>query len=447
MEIKDLIIDDRDQGIFKVHRSAMTSQEIFDLEQERIFNKCWLYLGHESEVEKSGDYRRRDVAGRPVFFARGSDGQVRAFLNTCPHRGAMICRQDEGAGESFQCFYHAWTFNNMGELVGVPDEEGYGPAFRRSELGLKPPPRVESYRGFIFISFNPNIEGLVDYLAGAKEYLDLIADYSETGTGMKISKGSNKYTIWANWKLLCENSVDAYHGAPTHQTHADYLSSLGTDLSGTDGRRARAGIGRALGNGHAVIQNEARNGPRPIAHWHPVYGEDAKDDIAQIRARLVAKYGEERAFQMADTSKNLLIYPNLVIVDGSAVTVRIIWPMAPNRMDITAWNLGPREESAQQVARRMDSFITFFGPGGFGTPDDTEALESCQWGFQAGEVEWSDISRGMTRNPKSIDEAQMRAQWRQWHAYLMGLGHVDTVDQPGRDRQTLTPELIAADDD
>ena len=104
MEIKDLIIDDRDQGIFKVHRSALTSKELFALEQERVFEQCWLYLGHESEVSKPGEYRRREVAGRPVFFARGNDGQVRAFLNSCPHRGAMICRQDEGATESFPVF-------------------------------------------------------------------------------------------------------------------------------------------------------------------------------------------------------------------------------------------------------------------------------------------------------------------------------------------------------
>ena len=87
MQIKDLIIDDRDQGIFKVHRSALTSPELFALEQERVFDQCWLYLGHESEVSKPGEYRRREVAGRPVFFARGNDGMVRAFLNSCPHRG------------------------------------------------------------------------------------------------------------------------------------------------------------------------------------------------------------------------------------------------------------------------------------------------------------------------------------------------------------------------
>ena len=444
MQIKDLIIDDRDQGIFKVHRSALTSPELFALEQERVFDQCWLYLGHESEVSKPGEYRRREVAGRPVFFARGNDGMVRVFLNSCPHRGAMICRQDEGATESFQCFYHAWTFNNQGQLIGVPDEEGYGPDFDKSKLGLKPPPRVEGYRGFWFVSFNPQIEPLVEYLAGAKEYLDLIADQSEVG--MKITKGTNKYTMRANWKLLCENSMDGYHLQPTHQTYLDYISSLGSDVSGVDVRRPRAGVARALGNGHAVIESEARNG-RPIAHWHPMYGEDAKEEIAQVRAELVDKYGEEWAFRMCDTSRNLLIYPNLVINDIMAITVRVFWPVAPDHMDVTAWNLGPGEESARQLSRRLDSFLTFLGPGGFATPDDVEALESCQRGFRAKELEWSDISRGMHRDPKNSDEQQMRAMWRQWHAHMMGLGHVNTVDQPGRDRQTLTPELIAGDDD
>ena len=120
-------------------------------------------------------------------------------------------------------------------MIGVPDEEGYGPDFDKSKLGLKPPPRVESYRGFCFVSFNPQIEPLVEYLAGAKEYLDLIADQSEAG--MKITKGTNKYTMRANWKLLCENSMDGYHLQPTHQTYLDYISSLGTDTSGVDVRR------------------------------------------------------------------------------------------------------------------------------------------------------------------------------------------------------------------
>ena len=427
MEIKDLIIDDGEKGIFRYHRSSLTSPDILALERERIFDRCWLYLGHESEVEKPGDFRRRNVAGRPLFFVRGKDRQVRVFLNTCSHRGALICRIDEGNADVLQCFYHAWSFNMNGELVGRPDEAGYSEGFDRAEMGLKPPPRVDSYRGFYFVCFNPYVEDLYTFLAGAREYIDLIADQSEEG--MRISHGSNKYTMRSNWKLLCENSLDSYHVVPVHQTYVDYISSLGMDMSGRDILKDRQPrVSRELGNGHAVMENIALYG-RPVAHWHPLFGEDAKEEIARVRERLVERHGEERAYRMADTSRNLLIYPNLVINDVMAITVRVFWPNAPDNMDVTAWNLSPKEESSDLLARRLDSFLTFLGPGGFATPDDVEALESCQAGFKASGVEWSDVSRGMHRNPQATDELQMRGFWRQWHGHMMGLDKVRTGDR------------------
>src|SRR5581483_1446257 len=164
MELEKIVAEDAQGGLFRVNRMAMTSRELFELEQQRIFERCWLYVGHESEVERPGDYVRRTVAGRPVFLVRGRDGQVRTFLNTCTHRGALVCRHDEGHAESFQCFYHGWTFNNQGELIGIPDVDAYGPAFDRAERALKAPPRCESYRGMHFISFNPEVESLTDYL-------------------------------------------------------------------------------------------------------------------------------------------------------------------------------------------------------------------------------------------------------------------------------------------
>ena len=88
VDLQNLIIDRPDESKFKVHRSTMTSQEIFELERERIFDRCWLYLGRESEVENTGDFRRRMVAGRPIFFNRDEDGNIGVFLSICPHRGA-----------------------------------------------------------------------------------------------------------------------------------------------------------------------------------------------------------------------------------------------------------------------------------------------------------------------------------------------------------------------
>jgi p-cumate 2,3-dioxygenase alpha subunit len=408
-----LVEEDREGHRFRVHRSTMTSPEIHALELEKVFGHSWLYVGHESEIREPGDYVRRPVGNRAVFMVRNKAGEVKVFHNSCSHRGAVVCRKDSGNAKVFQCFYHAWSFDTDGKLVGVPDRDAYGDGLDFGTLGLRPVARVESYRGFVFLSYDPAIMGLVDYLAGAAEYLDLVVD--ATGDA-EIIRGTNEYAIDANWKLLAENSIDGYHAVPTHDTYFKYLVSLGTDLSG-----GVAGTAKALGNGHAVLEYAAPWG-RPVAKWEPLFGEDSRDEIARLRAQLVDRYGEARATRMADTNRNMLIYPNLVINDIMAITVRTFVPTSADRMEVTAWEMAPRDELPQLRQRRLDSFLTFLGPGGFATPDDIEALESCQQGFHSGGLEWNDISRGMAREPLANDEEQMRAFWRRWNEQMTGAG-------------------------
>lgn len=392
---------------FRVHRDSMVSPDILSEEQAKIFNHNWLYVGHESEIATPGDYVRRRVGGRPLFMVRGAKSKkINVFHNSCTHRGAVVCRQDAGNAKVFQCFYHAWTFDSEGKLSGVPDRDAYGGTLDWDALALKQVARVESYRGFVFCCFDPDVVGLEQYLAGAKDYLDLIIDAAPAD--MEIVHGTHEYGMDANWKLLVENSIDGYHAVSTHDTYFKYLVALGTDLS-----VGVTGTAHDLGNGHAVLEYEAPWG-RPVAKWEPLFGEDAKESVRGLRQNLVDRFGEERAHRMADLNRNMLIYPNLVVNDIMALTVRTFMPTAADHMEITAWQMAPRAEQPDVRQRRLDSFLTFLGPGGFATPDDIEALESCQQGFSSGGVEWNDISRGMTRVPEANDEAQMRAFWRRW---------------------------------
>jgi p-cumate 2,3-dioxygenase alpha subunit len=354
---------------------------------------------------------RRPLAGRPIFMVRGVDsGNVNVFHNSCTHRGALVCRLDSGTAKVFSCFYHAWSFDTEGELKGVPDRDAYAGGVKFDELGLRRVARVESYRGFVFASFDPEIVDLQSYLAGAKDYLDLVVD--GCGGHVELVRGTNKYSFTANWKLLVENSIDGYHAQSTHDTYFKYLVSIGTDLQG--GVKGRA---VALGNGHAVIEYSAPWG-RPVAKWEPLFGEEARDEIDRLRADLVSRHGEDRAHAMSEVNRNLLIYPNLIINDIMAVTVRTLFSSAPDRVDVTAWQLAPRDELPGLRQRRLDSFLTFLGPGGFATPDDIEALESCQQGYAGGGVEWNDISRGMGRAALANDEEQMREFWRRWQQQM-----------------------------
>jgi p-cumate 2,3-dioxygenase alpha subunit len=157
---------------------------------------------------------------------------------------------------------------------------------------------------------------------------------------------------------------------------------------------------------------------RPVAKWEPLFGQAAREEIDRLRADLIGRFGERRALRMAESNRNLLIYPNLVVNDVMAVTVRTFMPSAPDMMRVSAWQLAPKNELPQLRQRRLDSFLTFLGPGGFATPDDIEALESCQQGFTSGGVEWNDISRGMARQPMADDELQMRAFWRRWNEQM-----------------------------
>lgn len=408
---------------FRVNREVFVSDDILDREREEIFSRHWIYVGHASEVKKPGDFRTRQVAGRPVIFCRDQQGIVRALLNTCRHRGAIVCREREGNARAFYCFYHGWTYGCDGALKSVPGEDAYGPDFDKSELDLVAVPRFECYRDFYFANFDPAAPGLSDYLANAKEYIDLIVDQSPSGQ-MEIISGTQEYEMRANWKLLVENSVDDYHLISTHITWMNYMSNSGVNMRRPKGSLLPTkGKGIDLGNGHLCIDNPNYRG-RPVAAWISVYGEEAKDDIKNIRQELVDRLGEERAARVADTNRNLSIFPNLVINDGSSVTVRNFWPAAPDRLKVTAWALGPVEETKEQRARRLHAFLTFYGPGGFATPDDVAALEAVQEGYKAWkEVGWNDISRGMHKDKDDqldTDEAHIRVFWRKWSEVMEG---------------------------
>jgi p-cumate 2,3-dioxygenase alpha subunit len=412
-----LVLEDQAQGLFRVARKSFTDADIMGAEYGNIFNKCWLYLGHESEVAKKGDFVTRTVAKRNLLFTRDTTGKLNAFFNTCPHRGAEVARERKGNQKYFQCFYHGWVFSADGALKNLPGEARYSANFKEQQRGnLVPVPRFDNYRGMCFVNFDPHAGSLPDYLGRAREYLDLVLDQAEAG--MVILDGMQEYSIRSNWKLLVENSNDGYHAATTHASYLDYLANT----HALDKEVALRGVGVELGNGHAVVEYTAPWG-RPIANWIPKWGDAGKQEMNAIHAKLVERHGKEKADRICFKNRNLLIFPNLVVNDIMAVTVRTFFPTAANHMNVNGWALGPVEESGWARQYRLDNFLEFLGPGGFATPDDVEALESCQAGYQNSletGAEWNDISKGMGLDPSYDDEVQMRSFWKEWNRRVTG---------------------------
>ena len=417
-----LIVDDMERGVFRVNRRVFTDPAILEAEKRQVFDNCWLYVGHESELAGAGAFIKRKVGGRPVIFVRDDQDTVRVLFDVCPHRGNSVCRGTRGTAQRFLCFYHGWAFNTRGDLINVPDQEGYGDKLCRSDLGLGSPPRLESYRGLVFMSMKADMMSLGDYLGDTRPYIDDMMDMTDS-EGV-IAPGQQSYSMRANWKLLLENSADLYHGPFTHQRFfQDYVSTLGADTSAWQ-KTLRAGAEDnrvlAFANGHAVIDTPA--GPLPMF-------ADRPEILDELREKLTQKHGAERVARMMDRSRNLLIFPNLVMISAWR-TIRTFYPVAPDFMEVDAWAIVGRDDSPELREKRFGNFISFLGPAGFGTPDDVEALENCQRGFAARELAWTDLSKGMGREGGALanDEFQMRTVWRRWYS-LMNPGFVPSVEK------------------
>lgn len=425
--MKEIIRENIEKHEFLVNRSVFSDKEILARERAEIFNKCWLFVGHETEIPNLGDYKRKKIGGRNLLLVRSQDGEIRVLFNTCPHRGALVCRENEGNSRVFRCFYHAWSFTNDGKLAGMPGKDGFPKDFNQEGTkDMKAVNRVDSYRGFIFLNFDNEAIPLEEYLGNAKEYIDLVADQSEAG--LEVLGGVQEYSVRENWKLLAENSVDLYHGMPTHKTYFDIKQSQDPGLK----RVKLEGRGIDLGNGHAVIEYVAPWG-RPIAQWTPIWSKDLKEKMENIKVRLVERFGEERADRIANYNRNILIFPNLVINDIMAITARTFYPTSPGYMEVTGYSLAPIGEDEEHRLARNNNFLEFLGPGGFATPDDNEALELCQEAYTNNtEVEWNDISKGMVRgeeNALSTDELQMRSFWRQYNKVIQKSFRKEAVKQ------------------
>ena len=223
---------------------------------------------------------------------------------------------------------------------------------------------------------------------------------THTPLRLHIGCGPNILPAWVN--------IDSVARAPGVRTDIDPVAARGRCYD--------------LGNGHAYTTSHGTMPwGRPYGRWIPGWGEEAKAEIERIVAQTIERLGPERAALVTQADRNTLIFPNLVVNDLMAVTIRTFYPVRTDYTEVSAWALAPIGESASSRDRRLRNFVEFLGPAGFATPDDVEMLALCQQGYSnLDSVQWNDISRGMhTDQPIKTDEAQMRAFWRRWHELML----------------------------
>jgi phenylpropionate dioxygenase-like ring-hydroxylating dioxygenase large terminal subunit len=180
-----------------------TSPEYFALEQEHIFRKSWLFAGHIDEVPEPGCFMRWHNAGDPIIIVHGTDGVVRAFYNTCRHRGAPVVTEDRGRATRLMCGYHNWTYRTDGALVGVPERRD----FADLDLSCRSliPVRCERFGNCIFVNFDPEAMPLIEWLGPiADEWAEFQFDRIRLAA-------RHSFHLQCNWKVAMEANMEVYH--------------------------------------------------------------------------------------------------------------------------------------------------------------------------------------------------------------------------------------------
>ena len=423
----------------KVHRSIYTDPAIFELEMARIWEKTWIFVGHESQVAEPGQYITTTIGRQPVILTRHSDGEIYVLFNRCAHKGAQLVGDCAGKVKELRCCYHGWRFNLDGSLLSIPLEQGYDETgFGRDDpqSNVQRAPRYESYRGFVFASLSAEGPDLKTWLGGVASSIDNMVDRAPEGD-LEITGGVFRYEHDCNWKFFIENLNDLMHPMVTHQS-----SSLTARVVAKKNLDPEAPVPSAIEiispftesysffddmGLHAFDYGHGYSGGKTSIH--------AKySDVPAYNEAMEKAYGKERVDEIFAVNRhNTVFYPSATI-KGAIQTMRVVRPVAVDKTIIESWTFRLKGAPDELLKRSILYCNLINSSANLVGPDDQEAYRRQQIGLESQGSDWVAMHRDLGRDEdlgdghiyaKGSSDLAFRNQYRAWKNYMMDGGRSD----------------------
>jgi glycine betaine catabolism A len=211
--------------------SAYSDPELFAREQQQIFERMWFCAASSADLGKPGSFRTVQIGRESILLTRSRKGAARGYFNVCRHRGAQLCAEESGEGaRSFQCPYHAWTYDLEGKLIAAPNLTKM-PDIDRHEYGLRTV-HVREWLGYVWVSLAeepPSFEQTV--IGDVRTRLGDVQCLQQYGVENLALARRITYDVKANWKLIIENFMECYHCATIHPELTEVLPEFADGLA------------------------------------------------------------------------------------------------------------------------------------------------------------------------------------------------------------------------
>ncbi len=354
----------------QISREIFVNETIYQQELEQVFARAWLFVGHESQILKPGDFFVSGMGEESVLLCRDREGEIHVFLNSCRHRGMKVCRYDEGNTQVFTCPYHGWSYATDGKLVGVPFfKEAYHGTLDRSKWGLVEVAQLCRYKGTIWATWDASAPPFLEYLGDFTCYLDLSLDaWDGREGGTEVLGGIQKWLIPCNWKFPAENfSGDSYHN----------ISHRSVDMVGIgpSGRGRRDMQERLMARRLQICFPERghQTGVYVLPHDRPT--APAYQDspvVSEYFRHCEAKRRQRRGEWGRVTGSPGEIFPNTALHPRQPRTIAVWHPRGPHQTEVWRWYMVDTDAPPEVKDFLRQYYIRYSGPGGLTEQDDME---------------------------------------------------------------------------